>query len=304
MGSWNNETIDTGEGGSLELPEIADFSDEMDKLSDIADFGDEDNELLNLSEVADLDNEVGEFPDLAEFPDLTEIADFGDEDGSIDLPEIAELEGDDDFFDLPEVADLDDEDVEQSKNLENSESKPEDDLPANIPPNSKVTVDGKTYYTDDSGKVYRIDDKLLPNSEYDINGYHYKTDDKGRIISASGKLQRKDHEDRPPIKDSMESIGKGDQRDTDDRGHLIADRFNGGNGLENIIPMDSELNRHGDYSKLEADLAEAVENGDDVEVKVEPVYENDSNRPTEFKITVIINGEKEIYVFIISRNPE
>lgn len=291
IGSWNNETIDAGEGDSLELPEIADFSDEIDQLSDIADFGDEDDEFLNLSEIADLDNEIGEFPDLAE------IADFGDEDEILDLPEIAELEDDDEFFDLPEVADLDDDDEEQSKNSENSESKQEDDLPADIPPNSKVTVDGKTYYTDDKGEIYRIDDKLLPNSEYDINGYHYKTDDKGRIISASGKLQRKDHEDRPQIKDSMESIGKGDQIDTDDRGHLIADRFNGGNGLENIVPMDSELNRHGDYGKLEADLAKAVENGDDVEVKVEPVYENDSNRPTEFKITVIINGEKEIYVF-------
>lgn len=104
--SRNNETVDVGKEGKIELPEIADFSDEIDKLSEIADFGDEDNELLNLSEVADLDNEVGEFSDLSE------IADFGDEDGSIDLPEIAELEGDDDFFDLPEVADLEVNDFE------------------------------------------------------------------------------------------------------------------------------------------------------------------------------------------------
>lgn len=112
IGSWNDETVDAGKGEKIELPEIADFSDEIDKLSDIADFGDEDNELLNLSEIADLDNEAEEFPDLAE------IADFGDEDEILDLPEIAELEDDDEFFDLPEVADLDDDDDEISDIVE------------------------------------------------------------------------------------------------------------------------------------------------------------------------------------------
>lgn len=112
IGSWNNETIDAGEGDSLELPEIADFSDEIDQLSDVADFGDEDDEFLNLSEIADLDNEADEFPDLAE------IADFGDEDEILDLPKIAELEDDDEFFDLPEVADLDDDDDEISDTVE------------------------------------------------------------------------------------------------------------------------------------------------------------------------------------------
>lgn len=49
-------------------------------------------------------------------------------------------------------------------------------------------MDGKTYYYDDNGKLYRVENELMPNSEYEINGYKYKTDDKGRIVSAEGTV--------------------------------------------------------------------------------------------------------------------
>ena len=159
-------------------------------------------------------------------------------------------------------------------------------------------IDGKKYYYDDNGKLYRVENELVPNKEYSINGYDYKTDEQSRIISASGKIQTKDHEGRPPIQDSMDHIGRGDQKDTDDRGHLIADRFNGGNGLENLIPMDSELNRRGgDYYKLEDYMADAVESGADVYADIKVAYEGDSARPSEFRITVVVDDEKDIYIF-------
>lgn len=228
--------------------------------------------MLKVAEINDI--EINDKDEIDELPE------FDDEEDEIDnLPDV------DDYV----YVDRTDE-IEKNNNLES-------DIPDNFPPNSKIKIDDKIYYTDDNSNVYRIDDKLLPNTEYDINGYHYKTDDMGRIISASGILKKKDHQDRLPIKDSMDTIGKGDQKDTDDRGHIIADRFNGSNGLENIVPMDSELNRHGDYGKLEDYLAEAVENGDNVEVEIEVVYEDNLNRPSEFRITVIINGEKEVYVY-------
>lgn len=163
-------------------------------------------------------------------------------------------------------------------------------------PNSSFEINGIKYYTDDSGKVYRIGDDLRPGITYEINGYIYKTDNKGRIISAEGILQKKDHEGRPPIKDGMDKVGKGDQKDTDDRGHLIGDQFNGGNGLENLVPMDAELNR-GDFKKLENMLADAVDDGAEVYVKVEPVYEGDSNRPIGFRVTYTINGETDTVYF-------
>lgn len=168
-----------------------------------------------------------------------------------------------------------------------------------LPPNSKMKIEGKTYYTDDNGNVYRVESRLLPKTEYQINGYRYKTDSEGKIISASGKIQKKDHDGRPAITSTMDEVGRGDQKVTDDRGHLIADRFNGGNGLENLIPMDSELNRKGgDYYKLEDYLADAVESGAGVYVDIEVLYDEDSARPTEFRIIVIIDGKMDdIYVF-------
>lgn len=159
-------------------------------------------------------------------------------------------------------------------------------------------LDGKKYYYDDNGKIYRVDNELAANIEYSINGYDYKTDDRSRIVTASGKIQTKDHEGRPPIEDSMDIIGRGDQKKTDDRGHLFADRFNGGNGLENIIPMDSELNRKGgDYYKLEDYMADAVQSGAGVYADIKVVYDGDTTRPSEFRITILVDGEKEIFVF-------
>lgn len=162
----------------------------------------------------------------------------------------------------------------------------------------KFDVDSKgeqKKYYDDNGELYRVDNELVPNKEYEINGYKYETDDKGRIISAGGKLQLKDHEGRNEM-ESRKTVDKGDYKETDDRGHLIADRFNGAGGLENVIPMDSKLNQ-GDYAKLENYLADALKNGDDVRLKVEPRYGDESGRPTDFKVSYTINGEKDVVVF-------
>lgn len=150
-------------------------------------------------------------------------------------------------------------------------------------------------YFDDNGNLFRVGDELVPNNEYTINGYKYETDSNGRIISAEGKLQVKDHEGRREM-DPRHTVDKGNYKETDDRGHLIADMFNGSGGLENVVPMDANLNR-GDYVKLEKSLAEAVKDGADVRLKVEPKYEGDSARPSEFKVSYTIDGDKEVVVF-------
>ena len=151
-------------------------------------------------------------------------------------------------------------------------------------------------YLDDNGVKYREGETLIPNNEYEVNGYKYETDDLGRVISAEGQLQVKDHEGRRDM-DPRSMVDKGDMLDTDDRGHLIADRFNGSGGIENLVAMDSELNQHGDYNKMENTLADAVADGAKVQLKVEPIYESDSTRPSEFRVTYSINGEKEVAVF-------
>ncbi len=151
-------------------------------------------------------------------------------------------------------------------------------------------------YFDDNGTKYREGDILEPNTKFERNGYSYETDDNGRVISAEGKLQVKDHKGRSEMPDSRDTVAHGEMKSTDDRGHLIADRFNGSGELENLVPMEGKLNK-GDYARLEDTLAEAVNDGADVRLKVEPVYEDDASRPSEFRVTYSIDGEKDAVIF-------
>ncbi len=160
----------------------------------------------------------------------------------------------------------------------------------------REVVDGKAHYYDDNGKLYRVDNDLVPNSEYELNGYKYKTDERGRVVSAGGTLHLKDREGRLPISDSIEDIGKGDQMEGDDRGHLIGDQFDGSNGLENMIPQDAYINRN-DFKDLENELAKMVKEGKEVTVNVEPIYDGDSRRPIAIVYTYTIDGEESIRIF-------
>lgn len=162
-------------------------------------------------------------------------------------------------------------------------------------PHEKV-IDGETHYYDDNGSLYRVGNELRRNCEYLLNGYKYLTDNMGRIISAEGILHLKDREGRLPIKDSIEDIGKGDQKEGDDRGHLIGDQFDGSNGLENMISQDADINRN-DFKKFENELAKEVKDGKTVYYKVEPIYDGDSRRPSAIVVTYSISGEESVRVF-------
>lgn len=165
----------------------------------------------------------------------------------------------------------------------------------NLQPNTVYEVDGTKHYTDDNGEVYRVDNDLVADNTYEINGYKYETDDQGRIVSAEGKIQLKSR-DRLTIKDSMENIGRGDEKNTDDRSHIIGDNLNGSNGLENIVAGDASLNR-GDYNKLEAQLAKEVSAGKEVYMRVDLDYPGKSYRPDSFIVSYSINGEEFVKVF-------
>lgn len=164
-----------------------------------------------------------------------------------------------------------------------------------LQPNTVFEVDGEKHYTDDNGEVYRVDNDLVADNTYEINGYKYETDDQGRIVSAEGKIQLKSR-DRLTIKDSMENIGRGDEKNTDDRSHIIGDNLNGSNGLENIVAGDASLNR-GDYNKLEAQLAKEVSAGKEVYMRVDLDYPGKSYRPDSFIVSYSINGEEFVKVF-------
>lgn len=137
----------------------------------------------------------------------------------------------------------------------------------------------------------KVDGKkaLKPNIEYTTTeGYHYKTDNSGRISSVEatlqlGKAERNQYAQR--------TVGGNDRLPNDDGGHLIASIFKGSGEIDNLVPMNATLNRS-EYKTLENTWKKALEEGKDVTIKVKPIYEGKSTRPTEFKINYSIDGKK------------
>lgn len=159
--------------------------------------------------------------------------------------------------------------------------------------NSSFVKDGHVYKTDDNGKIFKCDNEIVANSENEINGYKYTTDEMGRTVSAEGKLKLALDTKRNQ-KLQKEAGGK-DRLKTDDGGHLIARQFGGESELD-LVAQDGILNK-GPYNRLETKWADALKNGDEVVVKIEPKYLGDSLRPESFKVSYSINGERFKTVF-------
>jgi hypothetical protein len=130
---------------------------------------------------------------------------------------------------------------------------------------------------------------LKPNVEYSTNeGYKFTTDSNGRISSAEanlklGKADRNQYAQR--------TVGGEDRLPNDDGGHLIASIFKGSGEIDNLVPMNSTLNRS-EYRTLENTWKNALMEGKTVNVKINPIYEGTSVRPSEFKIDYTIDGKK------------
>lgn len=164
-----------------------------------------------------------------------------------------------------------------------------------LPANEILRLGTGTRYmscrTDSNGFIYRIDDELLPNIQYQLNGYVYHTDSRGRIIQVDfSELKMKPMgQGRQVITDSSTTIGHGRWRTGDDRGHLIADRFNGNNTMGNIVPQSSLLNR-GEIVELENNFARAIQEGHRVSGSIVISYSGGSYRPVGFTYTYDIGA--------------
>lgn len=106
----------------------------------------------------------------------------------------------------------------------------------------------------------------------------------------------KTREGRLPIRDSLDVIGKGDQKENDDRGHLIGDQFDGPNGLENMIAQDPDINKNA-FKNFENELAREVKAGKEVFVKYDVLYDGDSRRPSGIAASYTIDGEESVRIF-------
>nr|WP_281242019.1 DNA/RNA non-specific endonuclease [Marininema mesophilum] len=69
----------------------------------------------------------------------------------------------------------------------------------------------------------------------------------------------------------------------DDGGHLLASIFGGSGNIDNLVPMNANLNR-GAWKKMENAWAASLKDGQEVHVKINPKYKGDSKRPDRIEV--------------------
>ena len=119
---------------------------------------------------------------------------------------------------------------------------------------------------------------LKPNEHYESNQYYYETDRHGRIKHCEGTLRL---EEGKRYNNHQTHAGGESRRETDEGGHLIAHQFGGSGRIDNLVPMDFELN-HGEYRKMEEDWEHVLKEKGTVDVKIKCIYSDDSDRPSAF----------------------
>ncbi len=155
-------------------------------------------------------------------------------------------------------------------------------------PNSIVSIDGKSYRTDDNGKPHmeRGPDgeyHVLPNSNYTVNGYYYQTDSQGRIVHAEGTLKAKDGA-RKALNAKVSDMGPDDQR-----GHIIGDLLNGSNQNDNLVAQLGTVNQ-GYYKILEMEFASMYSEHHEVYGNYSISYDSGTMRPSSITVDYAIDG--------------
>lgn len=156
-------------------------------------------------------------------------------------------------------------------------------LPANAILKLGAETATKICHTDDLGRIYRVDDKLLPDITYQFRNNVYRTDAKGRIAQLDFSQLELKSELRPrfSIADSKQVIAREKLITTDHNGHLIADLFNGDNTMANIVRMDAKVNQ-GKVKAIENSWRKAINEGKKVSGSITISYKGSAFRPSEF----------------------
>jgi len=129
---------------------------------------------------------------------------------------------------------------------------------------------------------------LVGDMTYTVDGFEYETDDSGRVVETSGELQE---EARIRLESQQgRAVDIKDGLETDQGGHIIAARFFGPGEQINYYPMDAELNLSA-WKIMENTWAGAVEDGQEVFVQIEAIYEDNDARPEEFIVKYTIDGQ-------------
>jgi hypothetical protein len=142
---------------------------------------------------------------------------------------------------------------------------------------------------------------LLPNAKISKGNITTFTDAYGRPVKASVLDLTTGH-----LRDGMNSIKKDTTifKRKDDQGDLIAKRFGGKSGPENIVPQNSHVNR-GAIRRVEKIAADLKNEGRAVDFEIKVNYVGSNRRPSSFEPTIKVDGEvvdlpenlKKIYNF-------
>ncbi|ROQ28849.1 DNA/RNA non-specific endonuclease [Gallaecimonas pentaromativorans] len=95
-----------------------------------------------------------------------------------------------------------------------------------------------------------------------------KKDEQGRPISVEATLKSTHSGKRSSTESKLQgSVGGDDRLEDDDGGHLIGHRFMSDQGIKNLFPQNSNLNR-GVYKTMENEWADWTKEGYEVRLKV------------------------------------
>ena len=135
--------------------------------------------------------------------------------------------------------------------------------------------------------------QLLPDIQYvSDQGYKYTTDSLGRIVSVEADELVLDKATRNLY--SQRKVGGLDRLADDDGGHLIASMFKGSGDIDNLVAMNSDINRSGGvWFNMEQEWKQALSEvpPKKVSVSIEPVYGSSSIRPIQFEVYYQIEGK-------------
>jgi hypothetical protein len=126
------------------------------------------------------------------------------------------------------------------------------------------------------------------------NGYQWWFDTHGRLREVEGTLTLSEAPRRSRA--AQRRAGRPDRRASDDGGHIIAGRFNGPREAFNHFAQDRNFNR-GAYRTLEDQWARALRAGKRVDVRIMPIYEGASRRPSYINVWFWIDGHLESQKF-------
>ena len=144
---------------------------------------------------------------------------------------------------------------------------------------------------------------LAPNVKYVSEDYESTTDSLGRITSVNAENLALETAGRNLH--SQRTAGGIDRLPEDDGGHLIASMFKGSGDIDNLVAMNSDINRSGGtWYEMEKEWKSAL---NDIpprkvtNVSIEPVYSGDSLRPISFNISYQIEGEDLVSTIIMNK---